>query len=108
MEAERQAINSPVQSCASDIVLFAMVKLHPLMNPREIAMVMTNHDSIRFEVKEDKVDYWSPLIKETMENLPLKKTFGCELTVPIVSEVEWGTHWSGTEDASGLGFTGYQ
>jgi len=28
-----------------------------------------------------------------MENLPLEKTFGCELSVPIVSEVDVGTHW---------------
>jgi uracil-DNA glycosylase family 4 len=107
MEAERQAINSPVQSCASDITLFAMVKLHPLMDPREIIMVMTVHDSIRFEVREDRVDYWANLVKETMETLPLKRTFGCDLTVPIVAEVEYASHWPGTEDASGLGFTGY-
>jgi len=107
MEAERQAINSPVQSCASDITLFSMVQLHRELNPREIVMVMTVHDSIRFEVKEDKVDYWAPIIKETMENLPLRKTFGTELTVPVVADVEWGTHWPGTPDASGLGFTDY-
>lgn len=107
MEAERQAINSPVQSCASDIVLYAGVKLAPLMNPREICMVMFNHDAIGFEVREEKVDYWAPIIKETMENLPLKKTFGFDCTVPIVSDVEWGSHWAGTPDASGLGFTGY-
>jgi uracil-DNA glycosylase family 4 len=107
MEAERQAINSPVQSCASDITLFSMVKLHPLMNPREIIMVMTVHDSIRFEVREDKVEHYATLIKETMENLPLRRTFGTELSVPVVSDVEWGTHWAGTPDASGLGFTGY-
>ena len=107
MEAERQAINSPVQSTASDITLFAMVKLAPLLKPREAIMVMTLHDGIGFEVREDKVDYYAPLIKETMENLPLNKTFGCDLSVPIVADVEWGSHWAGTPDASGLGFEGY-
>jgi uracil-DNA glycosylase family 4 len=107
MEAERQAINSPVQSCASDITLFAMVQLHKILNPREIVMVMTVHDSIRFEVREEKVEKYAKLIKETMENLPLRRTFGTELTVPIVADVEWGTHWTGTPDASGLGFTDY-
>lgn len=107
MEAERQAINSPVQSCASDIVLFAMTLLHPMMNPREICMVMTTHDSIRFEVREERVDYWSALVKEVMETLPLKKTFGFDCSVPIVADVEIGSHWKGTPDASGLGFVDY-
>jgi hypothetical protein len=42
-----------------------------------------------------------------MENLSLKKTFGCDLSVPIVTDVEWGTHWAGTPNASGLGFEEY-
>lgn len=107
MEAERQAINSPVQSCASDICLFAMVKIAPLLNPREATMVMTLHDGIGFEVKEERADYYAALVKETMETLPLEKTFGTKLSVPIVADVEYGTHWTGTEDASGLGFVGY-
>jgi uracil-DNA glycosylase family 4 len=107
MEAERQAINSPVQSCASDATLFAMTKIDEFLNPRDARMVMTLHDGIGFEIREDKVDYYAPLIKETMENLPLERTFGTRLSVPLVADVEWGTHWSGTDDASGLGFTGY-
>jgi DNA polymerase-1 len=107
MEAERQAINSPVQSCASDITLYAMIKLHAQLRPGEAAMVMTLHDGIGFEIREDKIDYYAPLIKETMENLPLEKTFGTRLSVPIIAEVEWGTHWAGTDNASGLGFEGY-
>jgi DNA polymerase I-like protein with 3'-5' exonuclease and polymerase domains len=60
-----------------------------------------------FQIKEDRVDYYSPLIQEVMENLPLKKTFGLELEIPIVAEVDVGTHWTGTDDAAGLGITGY-
>jgi uracil-DNA glycosylase family 4 len=108
MEAERQAINSPVQSCASDLTLFAMVQLHKeVLNPREIRMVMTVHDSIRFEVREEMVGEYAPAIKQVMENLPLRRTFGANLSVPVVADVEWGTHWTGTPDASGLGFTDF-
>lgn len=107
MEAERQAINSPVQGGASDITLFAMIEIEKQLVPSEIAMVMTLHDGIGFECREDKVEKYAPLIKETMENLSLKRTFGCDLAVPLVADVEWGSHWSGTDDASGLGFTGY-
>lgn len=107
MEAERQAINSPVQGCASDIMLFAMIQLRPQLNPKEAYMVMTLHDGIGFNIKEDRVDYYKPIIKEVMENLPLKKTFGLDLSVPLEVEVESGQYWGGIEDASGLGFVGY-
>jgi len=103
MEAERQAINSPVQATASDLMLFSMVKLHELLDPREAFMVGTLHDAIFFQVKDEVVDKWIAVIKETMENLPLKKTFGFEPTIPIIADVEWAQHWTGTPDASGLG-----
>jgi uracil-DNA glycosylase family 4 len=107
MEAERQAINSPVQGTASDMTLFAMIQLEKLLKPHEAAMVMTLHDGIGFEIKEERVDYYEPRIKEIMETLPLKRTFGLDLSIPVIADVEHGTHWKGTEDASGLGFTGY-
>jgi uracil-DNA glycosylase family 4 len=94
-EAERQAINSPVQSCASDLMLFSMVQLHKVLNPNEASMIGTLHDGIFFEVKEDKLDKYVPIIKEVMENLPLKRAFGLELSVPIVADVSWGQHWVG-------------
>lgn len=92
-EAVRQAINSPVQGTASDLMLFGMVQLHAMLDPNECFMVGTLHDGIFFECKEDKVDKWAPIIKDTLENLPLKKNFGVELSIPIVADVEWGQHW---------------
>lgn len=103
MEAERQAINSPVQATASDLMLYSMVMLQPRMNPREAFMIGTLHDAIFFQVREEKIDYYQGIIKDTMENLPLKRTFGVEIDLPIISEVDWDTHWTGTPDASGLG-----
>ena len=103
MEAERQAINSPVQATASDLMLFSMVKLHKLLDPREAYMVGTLHDAIFFQVKDEVIDKWLPVIKNTMENLPLKRTFGFEPSIPIVADVEYAQHWTGTPDASGLG-----
>ena len=103
MEAERQAINSPVQATASDLMLFSMVKLHKLLDPREAFMVGTLHDAIFFQVKDEVIDKWLPVIKDTMENLPLKRTFGFEPSIPIVADVEYAQHWMGTPDASGLG-----
>ena len=93
-EAERQAINSPVQSMASDMMLLSMILLHPQMSPDDAKIVGTVHDSLLFEVREESVAHWVPIIKNTMENLPLKRKFGVTLTVPIVADVTVGQHWS--------------
>jgi DNA polymerase-1 len=107
MEAERQAINSPVQSTASDLMLLAMVHLHKELNPHEAGMVITQHDEIGFEIREDMAGEYMPVIKEVMETLPLKSTFGLDLNIPIVADVEAADHWPGIPDASGLGITDY-
>lgn len=99
-EAERQAINSPVQGLASDMMLLAMVILHDKVNPKEVRIVGTVHDSLLFEIREDVVDKWVPVIKDTMENLPMKKKFGVELKVPITVDIKVGQHWSETEEVA--------
>lgn len=92
-EAERQAINSPVQGLASDLNLLALIILHNLMDPKEARIVGTVHDSTLFEIRADKVDKWVPIIKQVMENLPLKQKFGVTLDVPIKVDITVGTHW---------------
>jgi DNA polymerase-1 len=93
-EAERQAINSPVQSLASDMMLLAMVKLEEQLNHSECRVISTVHDSILFEVREGLEDKYIPIIKDAMENVPLEKEFECLLTVPIKADVKYGSHWS--------------
>lgn len=93
-EAERQAINSPVQSMASDLMLFALVKLHRIM-PRKQALVLgTVHDSILFQIRDDVVDKWAGIIKTTMEDMDsVERAFQCKITVPIIADIEVGQHW---------------
>lgn len=95
-EAERQAINSPVQGMASDMALLAMNildrQLRVLEHPAFV--VGTVHDAINFEVREDWIDPVCTQIKQVMENLPLKKKFGVALDVPIEVEIKVGDHWS--------------
>jgi DNA polymerase-1 len=94
-EAERQAINSPVQSLASDLMLFALIRLHKMMPAREARIVGTVHDSILFEVRVEHVHKWAPIIRMVMEDMDrVRQTFGAEITVPIVADIEIGTHWA--------------
>jgi uracil-DNA glycosylase family 4 len=93
-DAERQAINSPIQSLASDIMLLSMVRLSNTLPADRAGVVLTVHDSIGFELRDDYVEEGVPLIRETMEDLSiLRKKFGCDITVPITVEVKVGQHW---------------
>lgn len=93
-EAQRQAINSPVQSMASDMMLMSMVRLHKKLNPSHAKIIGTVHDSILFEIRDEYLDRLIPRITNTMETLPLEKVFGCVLTVPIKADVKIGRFWS--------------
>jgi uracil-DNA glycosylase family 4 len=97
-ESERQAINSPVQSFASDLMLLSLITLHSMLPADQARIVGTVHDSILFEVRDDVVDEWAPVIKSVMEDMSLvKKKFGTEVTVPIVADIETGQHWGETK-----------
>lgn len=99
-EAERQAINSPVQAFASDMNLLSMNILCDAFREHEIdAHVLgTVHDAINFEIAIPHLGRALPLIKDTMENLPLSRMFGVDLDVPIISDLKVGTHWGGAHE----------
>jgi DNA polymerase-1 len=93
-EAERQAINSPVQSCASDLMLTSMCILNRELDPKLGWMVGTVHDSILFDFDDGYVDRGCEIVKEVMENMePVRRMFGADITVPIVADIEVGRHW---------------
>jgi DNA polymerase-1 len=93
-EAERQAINSPVQSLASDLMLLSLVRLNGVLPPRQAYIVGTIHDEILFQVRESYVEHAAHTIRDVMEDMrPVHRKFGAEITVPIVAEIKIGRHW---------------
>lgn len=93
-EAERQAINSPVQSLASDINLLASVEIDNKIDNSYCQVVGTIHDAILILIRKDKLDYCAHRIKEIMEAPEaLTKVFKCHLSVPLVAEAKVGS-WS--------------
>ena len=102
-EAERQAINSPVQAMASDMCLFSLVLLDRAFRKRAIraSPVGTVHDSILFEVHDDDLLVALPLIKRVMENPPIQENFGVQLSVPVVSDIAIGRAWGKTNECPG-------
>ena len=99
-EAERQAINSPVQAMASDLCLLSLVLLDRTFRKRGLraAPIGTVHDAINFEVPLDELDVVLPLIKKQMENPPLEKLFGYQLQIPIVADIGVGRAWSKSDE----------
>lgn len=89
-QAERQAINSPVQSLASDLMLMSLVSLADKYKDQLIGTV---HDSLLFLIPNDEVDKAVVDIVKIMEN-PEIQPYDFELTVPIVADVQVGDYWS--------------
>ena len=50
----RRVLNFPVQSAASDIMLCALIEIHNTMNPDEVKMVATVHDSVEMLIKKNE------------------------------------------------------
>ncbi len=94
-EAERQAINSPIQGMGSDLCLLSICLLHRKFSRAKMRTIITNnvHDSIGFEIPDEELDEALPMIKHTMEHLPLEQLFGYEMQVPLVADLSVGTHW---------------
>ena len=53
----------------------------------------TVHDALLFEVKDKHVAQALPIIKHTMENLPLDRLFGARVDVPIIADIKVGRNW---------------
>lgn len=87
-EVKRQAVNSPLQSFASDICLNSAKRFLDLdLDPNKIRLLMSVHDSLVFEWRPEYRDEFAPIIKEIME---LDKY---DSPVPWEIELEYGPRW---------------
>lgn len=87
--SERQAINSPIQSCLSDMMQLTMVHLDRMYGD-QIQMFLMVHDSLALYVPEEDGVLWAKRVKEVMENLPLKEDFGWESPLVFYGDAEMG------------------
>jgi len=89
-QAERAAINLPIQGLNADIIKLAMIELGKQIKEKKwensVKMLLQVHDELVFEVKNSLVNKATKLIKDTMENI-------YTLKVPIVAEVGIGKNW---------------
>ena len=88
--AERNAINSPIQGTAADMIKLAMIKVHAAMKKEgfKSRMILQVHDELVFDATKDEVKELKPLIVECMQaamSLPNK--------VPVIAECGEGKNW---------------
>ena len=73
-EAERVAVNMPIQGSAADLIKLAMIDIHKRIKDMDgIRMILQVHDELLFEVREDILPQAKEIILDAMENaLPEK------------------------------------
>ncbi|VAW32570.1 DNA polymerase I [hydrothermal vent metagenome] len=94
-QAERMAINAPIQGTEADIIKLAMVRIDNALNVKNeenIAnLLLQVHDELVYEIKDDYVNEISDMIRERMESiLTLEQTLGVPLLVDGKSGFSWG------------------
>jgi uracil-DNA glycosylase family 4 len=95
-EAERQAINSPVQGFASDMALLSMTIINQKLRDAGLAAHCLGlvHDAVNFEVRDDHVAEVLPIIKDTMEDMSnVRRKFGFVVEIPIIADIKAGRYW---------------
>jgi len=86
--AERNAINSPIQGSAADIVKIAMIRIQEALEKEKLrsALILQVHDELNFDVWPDELDRVKEITKKEMEH-------ATTLSVPLIVEMGEGANW---------------
>jgi DNA polymerase I len=87
-EAERVAVNTPIQGTAADLIKMAMINIHAGLKERgyKTKMLLQVHDELLFEIPEDEISKVMPFIKKEMEEV-------YDLDVPLKVDINYGKNW---------------
>jgi DNA polymerase I len=86
-QAERIAVNLPIQGTAADIMKRAMIDTHKALRARPQArMILTVHDELLFEVPKAEADELAALVRASMQG-------AATLNVPLTVDVGIGENW---------------
>ena len=102
-EAERQAVNAPIQSTGSDCTLQSLIQINKWLreNNYRSRICVTVHDSIVLDCPKSEVVEVAKKVKHIMENLAEYNEFYNFLgDVPIVSEMEIGYNYGDAFEAT--------
>jgi DNA polymerase-1 len=87
-EAERVAVNTPIQGTAADLIKKAMIRIHVRLKGGGFKgrMLLQVHDELLFEVPDEEIGTITPIIKEEMEGV-------YRLDVPLKVDINHGKNW---------------
>jgi len=86
--AERQAINSPIQSCLSDMMLWAIALIEQAYGDK-VDIVGTVHDNLIAYVPSQDMNLWAARLVDIMENLPFHQ-LGWQPQLKFIADAEAG------------------
>lgn len=95
-EAERQAINSPVQGFVGELKAMAVIEIFEHFQQGDVRILGEVHDSILMLVRKTKRNQSLKVVKKIMESPGLLEDFRIHLSVPIVAEFKVGSWGSGS------------
>lgn len=86
--AERNAINAPIQGTAADIIKIAMINIHRALKESNLTakMILQVHDELVFDVPKNEVEAVRQLVINEMQN-------AASLKVPLIVECGIGNNW---------------
>ncbi len=87
-EAERAAINTPIQGTAADLIKIAMISIAERLKKENLRtkMLLQVHDELVFEVPQAELTTATKLIKDEMEGV-------YPLNIPLKVDINWGKNW---------------
>jgi DNA polymerase-1 len=87
-QAERLAVNSPIQGLAADIIKLAMLEVQNMRKKEKLKgyLVLQIHDELLFEVPEEEISIWQNQVKNIMERV-------FALKVPLIVDLAIGKNW---------------
>ena len=86
--AERNAINSPIQGSAADIIKIAMIRIQEVFEKEQLhsAMILQVHDELNFDVVPGELHRVKEITRQEMENATI-------LSVPLTVDMGEGANW---------------
>jgi DNA polymerase I len=93
-QAERMAINAPIQGTQADIIKLAMVQVDNLLDKekkhKDAHLLLQVHDELVFEIRDGEIENLGSKIKKIMESVLTKEeTRG----VPVIATMKTGPDW---------------
>lgn len=86
--AERLAVNTPIQGTQADLIKLAMLSIDKKLTNADLKgyMILQIHDELIFEIPDEEIETFIPLVRETMQGV-------IKLKIPLIVDITIGKNW---------------